>query len=285
MLKNERFKDKVVIITGASSGIGRATAIEFAREGATNVLVSRSRDKLEKVAEEIREINREVLVVPADISSGDQVKEMVNRIIGEYGKIDVLFNNAGTSYVGRVDDENYLENAKLMMDVDYFGTVIVTKEVLPVFKKQRQGHVMNMSSVVGRKAFPHFGGYSSAMHAITAFTDALRQELSGSGINVSIIHPALTQTPLLDHVKPEDMPPPFKGMTPVTVESVARAVLNGVCYNNARIVVPFQPRMLMLADAVSPYLGDLMVRLLPNKIFSRLIGTYHGHLYHEKSYR
>jgi short-subunit dehydrogenase len=184
-----------------------------------------------------------------------------------------------------VDDENYLENAKQMMDVDYFGTVIVTKEVLPVFKKQRQGHVMNMSSVVGRKAFPHFGGYSSAMHAITAFTDALRQELSGSGINVSVIHPALTQTPLLDHVKPEDMPPPFKGMTPVTVESVAKAVLNGVYYNNARIVVPFQPRMLMLADAVSPYLGDLMVRLLPNKIFSRLIGTYHGHLYHEKSYR
>jgi hypothetical protein len=81
------------------------------------------------------------------------------------------------------------------------------------------------------------------------------------------------------------MPPPFKGMSPVTVESVARAVLNGVYYNNARIVVPFQPRMLMLADAVSPYLGDLMVRLLPNKIFSRLIGTYHGHLYHEKSYR
>ena len=285
MLKNERFKDKVVIITGASSGIGRATAIEFAREGATNILVSRSRDKLEKVAEEIREINRKVLVVPADVSSGHQVKEMVNRIIGEYGKIDVLFNNAGTSYVGRVDDVNYLENAKQMMDVDYFGTVIVTKEVLPVFKKQRQGHVMNMSSVVGRKAFPHFGGYSSAMHAITAFTDALRQELSGSGINVSIIHPALTQTPLLDHVNPEDMPPPFKWMTPVTVESVARAVLNGVYDNNARIVVPFQPRMLMLADVVSPYLGDLMVRLLPNKTFSRLIGTYHGHLYHEKSYR
>lgn len=285
MLKNERFKDKVVIITGASSGIGRATAIEFAREGATNILVSRSRDKLEKVAEEIREINRKVLVVPADVSSGHQVKEMVNRIIGEYGKIDVLFNNAGTSYVGRVDDVNYLENAKQMMDVDYFGTVIVTKEVLPVFKKQRQGHVMNMSSVVGRKAFPHFGGYSSAMHAITAFTDTLRQELSGSGINVSVIHPALTQTPLLGHVKPEDMPPPFKGMTPVTVESVARAVLNGVYYNNARIVVPFQPRMLIMADAVSPYLGDLMVRLLQNKIFSRLIGTYHGHLYHEKSYR
>lgn len=284
MLNVERFKDKVIVVTGASSGIGRATAIEFAREGSKTVLVSRSRDKLEKVAREIKEINNNVLVVPTDVSSREQVAEMVERVIGEYGKIDVLFNNAGTSYVGRVDNDDYLQNAKEMMDVDYFGTVIVTKEVLPVMKKQKEGHIMNMSSVVGRKAFPHFGGYSSAMHAIAAFTDSLRQELSGSGINVSIIHPALTQTPLLNHVRPEDMPPPFKGMTPVTVESVAKSVLNGVYYKNARIVVPFQPKILMFADAVSPYLGDLLVRLLPNKMFSRLIGTYRGHLYHEKSY-
>jgi len=281
MNKKSKFKDQVVVITGASSGIGRATALEFAREGAKTVLVSRSLEKLERVADEIRSFNPNVLAVPTDVSSPEQVHEMVEKVLSELGRIDVLFNNAGSSYVGRVEDENFVENAKKMIEVDYFGSVYATKEVLPVMKKQGSGHIMNMSSVVGRKAFPHFGGYSSVMHAISGFTDSLRQELSGSGINVSIIHPALTQTPLLNHVKPDDMPPPFRGITPISVESVAKAVVNGVYYNQARIIVPFQPKLLFLADAISPHIGDLVVKLLANKVFSRLLGTYRGRLYHE----
>jgi len=284
MNTKSKFKDQVVVITGASSGIGRSTAFEFAREGAKTVLVSRSLEKLERVADEIRSFNPNVLVVPADVSDADQIHRMVKKVLSELGRIDVLFNNAGSSYVGRIEDENFVENAKKLIDVDYFGTVYVTKEVLPVMRKQGSGHIMNMSSVVGRKAFPHFGGYSSAMHAISAFTDSLRQELSGSGINVSIIHPALTQTPLLDHVKPGDMPSPFRGMTPIPVERVAKAVLDGIHYNQARIIVPFQPKLLLLADAISPHMGDLVVKLLSNKVFSRLLGTYRGRLYHEIKY-
>lgn len=285
MNKKNRFKDQVVLITGASSGIGKATALEFARKGGKTVLVSRSAEKLERVANEIRSFNPNVLVVPTDVSDADQVHQMVKTVLSEFGRIDVLFNNAGSSYVGRIEDENFIENTKKMIDADYFGTVYATKEILPVMQKQGSGHIMNMSSVVGRKAFPQFGGYSSAMHAIAAFTDSLRQELSGSGINVSIIHPALTRTSLLDHVRPEDMPPPFRGMTPISVDSVANAVVNGVYYNQARIIVPFQPKLLLLADAISPHLGDLVVKLLSNKVFSRLLGTYRGKLYHEIKYQ
>jgi short-subunit dehydrogenase len=280
MNTSKRFEDKVVLITGASSGIGRATAIEFASEGASTILVSRSREKLERVAEEIRALNSSVLVVPTDVSSPEQVSSMVSEVVTQYGGIDVVFNNAGSSYVGRVEDDNFAENAKKMMDADYFGTVNVTTEVLPVMKRQGSGHIMNMSSVVGKKAFPHFGGYSAAMHAISGFTDALRQELRGSGINVSTIHPALTQTPLLDNVSPEDMPPPFRRLTPIPVKTVAKAVLDGVEHNRARIVVPFQPRFLFLADMLSPRIGDLAVRLLQNKVFSTLLGTYKGSVYH-----
>ena len=281
MLKKNRFEGQVAVITGASSGIGKASAIEFAREGARTVLVSRSRDKLERVAHEVRGIGGEAVVIPTDVSDAWQAKEMVAVALKEFSRLDILFNNAGSSSVGRIDEFDFVPNTKKMMDVDYFGTVNVTIEVLPVMKRQGYGHIMNMSSVVGKKAFHHFGGYSSAMHAITGFSDALRQELHGTGINVSTIHPALTQTPLLKNVKPEDMPPPFKSFTPISVESVARAVVEGIAHNRARIVVPFQPRMVLLADAVSPGIGDIIVRMLPNRTFSRLIGIYKGKSYHE----
>src|SRR3990170_3039384 len=284
MKDRARFTNKVVIITGASSGIGRTTALAFAREGATTILASRSQEKLEKVANEIRLFNPSTLVIPTDVSLQDSVRNMVEKVMSEYGRVDILFNNAGSAFIGPVNHEKFVEDTKKMIEVDFFGTVYCTKEVLPIMKKQGSGHIINMSSVVGRKAFPHFGGYSASMHAISGFTGALRQELYGSGINVSIIHPALTQTPLLEHVKPEEMPLPFKRFTPISAESVAEAVLKGINKKQYRVIVPFQPKMLLLADAISPRLGDLIVRLMPNRVFASLIGIYSGKVYDNKSY-
>ncbi len=279
MFKKERFKDKVVIVTGASSGIGRDSAIRFAKEGAKVVLVSRSRGKLDSVANEIMQFNRNVLVIPTDVSSKEQVLDAVSKTVKKFGKVDVLFNNAGSSDVGMVEDSDFEEKLRYLFEVDLMGSVYFTKEVIPIMKKQGSGHIMNMSSVVGRKGFPHFGAYSSIMHAITGFTASLRQELRGSGVNVSIIHPALTQTPLLEHVKPEDMPPPFRRFTPIPVEQVGKAVVEGVYHNRPRIIVPFQPKLMLLADAISPKIGDLVVRLLPNRVFAFLLRSYKGKVY------
>ncbi|NIP39485.1 MAG: SDR family oxidoreductase [Candidatus Dadabacteria bacterium] len=278
-MSKKRFADKVVLITGASGGIGRASAVDFAKEGAKLAIVSRSKEKLDKVAEEIKPYTSELLVVPTDVSDQHQVNEMVSKVISKYGAIDYLFNNAGSSYVGGVEKADFVENVKKMFEVDYLGSVYTTQAVIPYMRKQGSGHIMNMSSVVGRKAFPKFGGYSSIMHAITGFSAALRQELRGSGIHVSTIHPALTQTNLLDHVNPDDMPPPFKNMTPMPVEKVSKAVLDGFHYNHTRIVVPFQPKLVLFWDAVSPAIGDLFVRLLSKRYFSRMIGMYKGSLY------
>ena len=279
MSSRERFKNKVVIVTGASSGIGKDSAIRFAGEGARVVLVSRSKEKLEAVADEIRQFSQDVLVVPTDVSSPEQVKNAVSKTVEKFGGIDVLFNNAGNSEVGLVEDDDFVEKVTKLFEVDFLGSVYFAKEVIPVMKKNGSGHILNMSSVVGRKAFPHFGAYSSVMHAITGFTASLRQELRGSGINVSIIHPALTQTPLLEHVKQEDMPPPFRRFTPIPVEQVGKAVLDGIYNNRPRIIVPFQPKLMLLADAISPKIGDMLVRLLPNKVFAFLLRTYKGRLY------
>lgn len=278
-MSKKRFEDKVVLITGASGGIGKSSAIDFAKEGAKLALVSRSKEKLDRVAEIIRQFTSEVLFVPTDVSIQKEVNEMVSEVIARFGRIDYLFNNAGSSYVGGVDKDDFVENVKKMFEVDYLGSVYAAQAVIPYMRKQGSGHIMNMSSVVGRKAFPKFGGYSSIMHAITGYSAALRQELRGSGIHVSTIHPALTQTNLLDHVNPEDMPPSFKNMTPMPVERVSKAVLDGFHYNQTRIIVPFQPKLVLFWDAVSPAIGDFIVRLLSKRSFSRIIGMYRGSLY------
>lgn len=279
MIKKQRFKNKVVIVTGASSGIGKDSAIRFAEEGAKVALISRTKKKLDAVAEEIREFNPNVIVVPADVSSKEQVKYAVRTVVDKFGTVDVLFNNAGNSEVGLVEDEDFEDKIRHLFEVDLMGSVYFTREVIPIMKKQGSGHIMNMSSVVGRKAFPHFGAYSSIMHAITGFNASLRQELNDTGIDVSIIHPALTQTPLLEHVKPEDMPPPFRRFTPIPVERVGKAVVEGVYRNRSRIIVPFQPKLMILADAISPKIGDLIVRLLPNKVFAFFLRSYKGKVY------
>jgi NADP-dependent 3-hydroxy acid dehydrogenase YdfG len=213
------------------------------------------------------------------VSLQDEVHNMVEGAMEKYGRIDVLFNNAGGAFVGRIEDDSFTQNTRDLMEVDFFGTVNSTKEVLPIMKRQGHGHIVNMSSVVGRKAFPHFGGYSAAMHAISGFSDALRQELHDSGIYVSIIHPALTQTALLSHTNPADIPPPFRRMTPITAESVAEAVLKAVVKKHLRVILPAPPKRLLLADAISPQLGDRIVRLMPNKMFASLIGIYSGKTY------
>jgi short-subunit dehydrogenase len=166
-----------------------------------------------------------------------------------------------------------------MLAVSFYGTVFGTQAVLPVMKKQGSGHIVNMSSVVGRKAFPGFGAYSVAMHAISAFSDALRQELNGSNISVTTVHPALTQTAMLDAVNPIDMPSPFHAMTPLTPAYVAAGILGAVYKRQPRVILPVPPRVMLLADALSPRIGDLIVRLLSKPLTSALIGMYRGRVY------
>jgi NAD(P)-dependent dehydrogenase (short-subunit alcohol dehydrogenase family) len=278
MSKN-RFHNQVVVVTGASSGIGRAAALAFAQEGATTVLLSRSIEKLEKVAEEIREFSQDVFVAAADVASKDEVDAAIAEVLARFGRIDVLFNNAGKSDVGPADAPWFIDGVREMFEIDFLGTVRVTQAVLPAMRRQGAGRILNMSSVVGSKAFAKFGGYSSIMHAIVGYTDALRQELKGTGIEVSIIHPALTQTPLLASVRPEDMPPPFRRLTPIPAERVAQAALKGIARSSPRIVVPWQPRFLMLAQAISPHLGNFVLTLLQTRLFGWVFRTFRGTTY------
>ena len=278
----KRFDKKVVIVTGASSGIGASTAKLFAKEGAITVLVARTEAKLLEVSDDIQKNGGTSLIIPTDISMESQVNDMVERVYQKFGRIDLLFNNAGTSHVGTVASENFVPDLKDMMRIDLLGTVFCVKAVLPIMKTQGHGHIINMSSVVGLKSFARFTGYSSIMHAITGFTDGLRQELQDTGIRVSIIHPALTQTSLLDHIHPKEMPKPFKVMTPIHPSAVAKKLVEGILKSKRKIIVPFQPKVLLFFNALSVQLGDWFVRLISNLGVSRLLGMYKGRLYHDQ---
>lgn len=279
MKKHTTFSGKVVVITGASSGIGKALAKAFAHAGAFTVLVSRGGEKLNKVVAELKTDHPDVLALSADVSSDQQVREMVDHVVAKYGRVDILINNAGTSLVGPTEATDFEGNTKKLLETSFYGTIHLNSRVIPLMKGQKSGQIVNMSSVVGRKAFPRFGSYSAAMHAITGYSDALRQELTGNGISVMTLHPGLTQTELLTEVNPADMPPPFRFMTPMTPDFVAQRVLWALRKKKVRLILPFQARFLLLMDAFSPRLGDLLVRLLSNRFFARFLGTFRGTSY------
>jgi short-subunit dehydrogenase len=148
-------------------------------------------------------------------------------------------------------------------------------------RAQGTGTIVNMSSVMGRKAFARFGSYAIVMHAVSALSDALRQELAGTGVHVAVIHPALTATDLLRDAPLADMPPPFRHMTPISVDKVAHAVIGAVDYRRRRVVLPWQANMLLLGEALSPWLGDAIARALAVKPIAGLLGMSRGSTYHE----
>lgn len=278
---NDYFADKVVLVTGASRGIGRAVALAFAREGARLVLAARSAEGLAQVENEVRELGSVALSVPTDVTSHDAVTALVDAAIERYGRIDVLVNNAGIGKVGRIESAAFADNLQQTLRASVFGMIDLTQHVLPIFRQQGSGAIVNMSSVMGRKAFARFGSYAIVMHAVSAFSDSLRQEVAGGGIRVSVIYPALTATDLLREAAESEMPPPFRHMTPLSADDVARALVAAVRRGKRRVVLPRTANMLLLGEAVSPLIGDVIATALTRRTIARLLGLSRGKTYHE----
>lgn len=185
--------DKVVIVTGAGRGIGRAIAQTFAREHARIVLASRTKSELEKVSDEVNMHGGVALVVPTDVTREDQVKKMVETTIHTFGRVDVLVNNAGIGLSSKVVDMKP-EDLRSVFDVNLFGVFFATKAVLPQMIKQQDGVIVNISSLAGRNAFVGGAGYCATKWALIGFSRCLMLEIREYNIRVITICPGSVDT-------------------------------------------------------------------------------------------
>ncbi|MFC5469526.1 SDR family NAD(P)-dependent oxidoreductase [Cohnella suwonensis] len=190
---------KVVLITGASSGIGALTAKRLSERGAIPVLTARS---LGRLSAQAASIPGEHAVYAMDVSSDEQVGEVVSEVVRKYGRIDVLLNNAGYGEFVPFA-ETTIEHFKDMMDVNYLGTVRATLAVLPIMLQAGQGHIVNVASMAGKVATAKSTAYAATKHAVLGFTNALRRELKISGVYVTAVNPGPIATPFFDRADPE----------------------------------------------------------------------------------
>ncbi|MCJ7667634.1 MAG: SDR family oxidoreductase [Anaerolineae bacterium] len=191
-------KDKVTIVTGASSGIGREIALTFAQEGAKVVLAARREAKLREVAREVLSRGGESLVVPTDVSRDAQVRAMVGEALREFGRVDVLVNDAGMGYWGPVVDFKTREWDKVF-NVNVKGTFLCSREVLPIMMEQKRGRIINISSDAGKIPFAECSAYCAAKAAVIAFSRCLALEMLPHNIGVHVICPGYVDTPWYDN--------------------------------------------------------------------------------------
>jgi 3-hydroxy acid dehydrogenase/malonic semialdehyde reductase len=224
-----KFAEQVAVITGASSGIGRAAALMLAREGFKIAIGAR---RTEKLAETARQIEAETgvapYVAPLDVRDEAQVKSFVAGVIGHFGRIDVLVNNAGLAKgMTPLIEEQDTGNWDQMLDTNVKGLLLMTREAVPHMIKGGNGHVINLGSIAGREAYAGGAVYCASKFAVRAITSALRQELLGQPVRVTTIDPGMVETDfsvvrLGDQEKADAV---YAGMTPLTAEDIADIIV------------------------------------------------------------
>lgn len=220
------FRGQVLLVTGASSGIGHGLALRFGREGARVVLVARRKEALEEVASRIRAEGGTALVAAGDVTVHGDVARIVGEALDAYGRIDILINCAGLSLPRRFEDTSR-DQARQLMETNFFAPAEIIRQTLPVMRRQKSGHVVNVASMLGLKGLPDYTGYTASKFALVGFSDALRYEVKRDGIAVSVICPPGVHTPMVDDIWDEH-PDWFKKFRILTVEQVVDAVVRGM---------------------------------------------------------
>ncbi len=202
-MKNN-IEEKVIVITGASSGMGEAAAKHLAQLGAAVVLGARRTDRIEKLAKEISESGGKALAIATDVTQRGQVKKLVDSAVEKFGRVDVILNNAGIMPLSPMDRLK-VDEWDTMVDVNIKGVLNGIAAVLPHMKNQKSGHIINTSSVAGHKIFNGSAVYSATKFAVRALTEGLRMDVKPYNIRTTIVSPGAVKTELLEHISEADV--------------------------------------------------------------------------------
>ena len=251
---------KVVVITGASTGIGQAAAEAFAREDATVVLAARSEGRLVRIAADIEKAGGRAIPLAVDVTDRTSVIERMKEVAESQGSIDVLVNNAGIGLLSPVDGMDP-EELKRIFEVNFFGLIWCTQAVLPYMIRQNSGRIVNISSVAGKRALPHISAYCASKFAVQAFSDSLRMEVAEHGITVTVLCPPRVDTTFHDtplmRQKGQRMSAPS-----VSTEYVAAEIIRATRRGSREVVVSFYGKFFVFFHWLSPRLLDWIMRRL-----------------------
>lgn len=251
---------KLAVITGAASGIGRATAIELARRGARVAMTDLNRGGLAETEALIKAAGGEATTYLLDVADRDAVHAFAQEIEASHGGADIVINNAGVAQIARVEDLTY-DDFEWVMNIDFWGMVYGTKAFLPQFQAKGGGHIVNVSSLFGLLAVPSQAAYNSAKFAIRGFTEALRHEMKGTDIKVSCVHPGGIKTNIVRNARflqstraaeREEAVTGFDRLARTTPERAGIVIVDGIEKNKERILIGMDAKII-----------DLLQRLMP----------------------
>ncbi len=251
--------DQVMVITGASSGIGLVTARQAARAGAAVVLAARNAEALDTLAAEIRDAGGRALAVPTDVGRVEEVDRLAGAALAEFGGFDTWVNNAGVSIFGMVDEVS-LEDMHRMFDTNYWGVVYGSPAALRHYRgrSDHAGAIINTGSVFGDRATPVQSTYASSKHAVHGWTDAMRMDMEAQGVPVSVtlLHPGRIDTPYNEHAQSYiEQQPAHRGRI-YPPEAVAEAILHAAAHSTRDLFIGSQVKTAVVGAAIAPRLTD-----------------------------
>ena len=273
MGSSQKFGNAIAVVTGATGGIGRTTALAFASHGASLALLSRNRDRLNSLADEIREkYHRESLILSVDVRSSSEIQAGIERVVDRHGRIDYLVNSAGIIAYKPFLELSH-EEFHEMMAVNYFGTVACIRAVLPAMLRQGTGHVVNIASTAGRRGFPMETGYCGSKFAVMGFSEALRMELHGTGVGISVISPGIVDTSMARNFL--NLPGIRQEVQPLSPDQIASWVLKVITEKRPEVILPFSTRMVIRLNSMAPRIADWIIRHRVKRI-TRVISKSSG---------
>jgi short-subunit dehydrogenase len=251
--------DKVIIITGASAGIGKELALKLSKQKVFLSLAARNQKKLEEIASLCEKNGANVLIVPTDVSEKDQCKHLINKTIEKFGKIDILINNAGISMWAKFDEITEIDLFEKIMKTNYLGSVYCTFFALPYLKKS-YGLIVAISSLTGKTGVPTRTAYSASKHAMAGFFDSLRIELMNSGVDVTVIYPGFVATEVRERALGKDGKQLGKShlneSQVMSVEECASKIINAMEKRKRELVMTSKARIGLWLKLIAPKLVD-----------------------------